>query len=68
MSKSLCTAKHSLRYFNEGILPPHNTTCEIDETPFGKSDVDGRFKTPEERAILDGTADIYYWLMGRIFI
>lgn len=59
LSKSLCTAKHSFRYFDEGILPSHNTLCEIDETPFGQSDVDRRFRTPEEQAILDATADIY---------
>ncbi|KAF8310961.1 hypothetical protein DL93DRAFT_2169351 [Clavulina sp. PMI_390] len=67
MTKSLCTAYHSLRYFNEGVLPPPNTVCELDETPFGQSDVDRRNKTPEERMILDSTWEIARWAMGHVF-
>ncbi|KAF8310962.1 hypothetical protein DL93DRAFT_2116508 [Clavulina sp. PMI_390] len=66
-TKSLCTAYHSVRYFDEGILPPPGTICKLDETPFGRGDVDRSHKTAEEREILDGTLDVYRWAMGHIF-
>ncbi|KAF2223530.1 proteinase [Elsinoe ampelina] len=34
-TRSACTTKYIRRYFQTGQLPPANTTCEVDERPFG---------------------------------
>ncbi|KAH0346592.1 hypothetical protein KCU81_g3878, partial [Aureobasidium melanogenum] len=36
-SPSLCTAKVVREYFQTGLLPPPNTTCSSDQTPFSTS-------------------------------
>lgn len=65
--QSLCTAQHSVHFFNEGILPPPDIICQVDATPFGASEVDQKPKTDEERAILQATTDTLGWLLG-IFV
>jgi hypothetical protein len=38
---SKCTTNYIRSYFQTGELPPENTTCEVDELPFGPSSEDG---------------------------
>ncbi|KAG8631752.1 hypothetical protein KVT40_000892 [Elsinoe batatas] len=34
-TRSACTERYIRQYFQTGQLPPANTTCEVDEKPFG---------------------------------
>ncbi|SMY23743.1 unnamed protein product [Zymoseptoria tritici ST99CH_1A5] len=38
--RSRCTEGYIREYFQTGVLPPRNTTCEVDELPFGSDGSD----------------------------